>query len=152
MKSIIARFIIPIVLIVGGILFICIGFNQSKNVDTFREVKATITNIDVQYGVGEETNQYTVLVKYSVNGKQYEEPIDNYKSSYKVGDEITVKYNPENPKEVTATTKGALVLYIAVGVIAAIAGVLTLIRGLMGKSIGKVTTRTGPVEDYDLKM
>ena len=152
MKNIIARFIIPIVLIAGGILFVCIGFNQNNKVDTFKEVNATITNIDVQYGVGEETNQYTVLVKYTVNGKEYEEEIDNYKASYKVGDEITVKYNPDKPEEVTAMSKGGLALYIAIGAIAALAGVVILIRGLMGKSIGKVTTRTGPVEDYDLKM
>ncbi len=152
MKDIIARFVIPIVLIVGGILFVCIGVNQTKNVDTFKEVNATITNIDVEYGVGEETNQYTVLVKYTVNGKEYEEEIDNYKSSYSVGDEITVKYNPQKPEEITAMSKGGLIVYIAVGVVAALAGAVLLIRVFMGKSIGKVTTRTGPVEDYDLKM
>ena len=63
-----------------------------------------------------------VYVKYSVDGKNYEEELGELSGSYKEGEKMTIYYNPENPSEITQTTSLVLPIVMIVGGIAAFIG------------------------------
>ena len=75
--------------------------------------------------------EITIWVQYRVAGQAYEEPLSFTKTNLKEGDEITVRYNPDNPKEVSGASKGGAALYFAFGGLITVAGAATLVRSLV---------------------
>ena len=134
MKNRIVKLIATIIAVLGGIMFIvlgCVGISQVKN---FPEVEATVTAVEIESTVdtdGTTTETATVHVSYTVDGTEYNEVLDDSKSDMKEGDVITVRYNPEKPNKVTATTKTAGFVRIAFGTVIAIAGLAALIKHLV---------------------
>lgn len=136
MKNRVAKLIASVVAILGGILFIvlgCVGISQVKN---FPEVEATVTSVEIETTIDEDgatSETATVYVSYTVDGTEYNEILDDSNSDMKEGDKLTVRYNPEKPNKVTATTKTAGFVRIAFGAVILLAGlasaVLLFIRG-----------------------
>ena len=67
---------------------------------------------------------YKVYVKYTVDGKEYEEEL-GVLSGYKKDQKITIYYNPQDPSKITQTK--SLILPIAF----VIAGMMSLTGGIM---------------------
>ena len=131
MKNRIVKLIVSIVAVAGGILFIvlgCVGISQVKN---FPEVEATVTQVEIDTTTdadGNTSETATVHVSYTVDGTEYNEILDDSSSDMREGDVITVRYNPEKPNKVTATTKTAGFVRIAFGIVIALAGVAALVK------------------------
>ncbi len=91
-----ARALVPIgiILIVVGIILL--GFNT----DSFEKTVGAITAV-TEADFTDDQRQYDVAFTYEVNGKQYEGSFANLNGSFRVGDEITVYYDPENPEKIT---------------------------------------------------
>ncbi len=124
-----------IVLIAGGILFLVLGISGLKEIASFPQTAATVTNVEREWvpnGDGSDTEQVTIRVSYTVDGKQYEEELQNAKSSLQKGDQIQVYYDPQKPEYVSGATKGMSMLLIAFGVLcllgSVILGVKTVLR------------------------
>ncbi len=113
-----------IIALVFGIVLIVLGFVTKHKQSDYTETTATITNIETEPGAGDEADSHRVFVKYTVDGKEYNEELDNYKSSYSVGDTIKVKYNPENPSDVTSSGYFVVIILFVIG------GILTLGSGI----------------------
>jgi len=100
-------FIGSIFIILGSILVI-IGFNLMLNAYRFKteavSVKGVIVNIGVErYISGSETRTRNIVsVDYIINGVKYENTVNEYRSSMRIGDEITLYYQPDTPWVVTA--------------------------------------------------
>ena len=103
-ESMVARFCIPvgIILIVFSI-FMFISNNKTKN---YPKVEAEVSKLELyqEATTDAEGNSvdavYTVYVKYTVNGVEYEEEYGQF-SGFEVGDKKTLVYNPDNPKEIS---------------------------------------------------
>jgi hypothetical protein len=136
MKNRIVKLIASVIAVLGGILFVvlgCVGISQVKN---FPEIEATVTQVEIDTTTdsdGTTSETETVYVSYTVDGTEYNEILDDSSSNMKEGDKITVRYNPEKPNKVTATTKTAGFVRIAFGIVITLAGIaslaLLIIRG-----------------------
>ena len=119
------RFLIPagiMLLIFGIVLFVVNRQNQN-----YLKTEAVVTNsvLEQEASVDAEGNRteasYTVSVKYTVDGKEYESELGGLKE-YKAGEKMTIYYNPDDPVKITMTKSMVLPIVIIAAGIAAIAG------------------------------
>lgn len=130
MKTKVLAFITPVILIIGGLIFGGLGFLNLQQVQNYPEVQATVTRIEQELsGAGEDNDvDETVWVEYTVDGQKYEEVLQFSTTGNKVGDTITVRYNPENPKYVTGGKTMTSVIYIVLGAVFLAGGVAMCVR------------------------
>ena len=100
-----------IVLIVG----VYMTFFQSRGF-----VKATAVITDVRMDSTGESTVYYPTVEYTVNGKTYTAELDTASRSYRIGQAISVLYDPGNPSVVHDGSGFGLYLMIAGAVILAV--------------------------------
>lgn len=123
-----ARFLIPlgIILIIMSILLFVIG-NHNKN---YIKIESTVSKVEL---VKEETTDsegnteeaiYDIYVKYTVDGKEYDTELGEM-SKRKVGDKITIVYNPNNPSEISQPSSIILNICLLVG------GIVSLVGGII---------------------
>lgn len=134
-NQVIRKLIACILILVAGVVFIVFGCISFKEVKTFPEVSAVVTRVDKEIvDNGEDhSEEITAYVRYTVDGKEYNEILQNHSGNIAENDQITVRYNPEKPEYVTGATKGSGTLQLVVGIVLCIAGVtssaVTLIKG-----------------------
>ncbi|MBR1749275.1 MAG: DUF3592 domain-containing protein [Ruminococcus sp.] len=103
-------------------------FFQSSGYET---TTATIVSIkeDPDYIPDPDTEndvQYIVTAKYTVDGKEYVEPINSYDPGYKVGGNVEIKYDPSDPSKITSGFGIGIYIMISGGVILLIIIFLTV--------------------------
>ncbi|MBP5154668.1 MAG: DUF3592 domain-containing protein [Lachnospiraceae bacterium] len=112
-KSILFLFIFGVAVLALGIFLIV------NSHDEYPETTAVITRIDEFDTVdtdGSHTTEHTVYVDYTVDGKEYKNiRYGEYSIGFKVGKEITIKYNPENPAETEGANSKTAATWITVG-------------------------------------
>ena len=125
------RFSTPIFFLVLTIVLIIansiIGGSQHKD---WPSAKATITTIeeDVSYDAdNHRQTEYHVYVKYSIDGKAYDEELGYFEGGFVEGKEVEIRYNPENPREIEAADISSMLRYFKIMIpVAAVLFVLTL--------------------------
>ena len=70
--------------------------------------------------------QYIVMAKYTVDGTEYTQRLDSYDPSYKVGGEVAIKYDPNDPSKVTSGFGIGIAIMIIGAVILAVIIFLTI--------------------------
>ena len=73
--------------------------------------------------------QYDVMVRYTVDGREYSEALNSYSPSYKVGKTVKIKYNPEDPTEITSDTPALSIYVMVIGLVLVIVPILLQLRG-----------------------
>ena len=121
-KEKLIKIAITSILLIGGIMFIVTGIIKFNAVNRFPTAVAVITNIEIEEGIGDEADTYRCLVKYAVEGTCYESELDSSKSNYKVGDSVTVHYNPEKPEEITSVGYFVIAVMLGFGVLLLVVG------------------------------
>ena len=119
-----ARFFVPfgLILIIFGIILL------SLNTDSYLETVAKVTEVYETTDL-ENSTVYDTTVTYTVDGKEYTTILTELSEEYKIGDEIKIYYNPENPTEVTPTKAGMIPpIVIGVGALALVFGVLQTVK------------------------
>lgn len=92
--------IVGIGVVAGGIY----GLTNVKRID--KEYISTVAKIEnIQKFTKRSSNRrvsthYDVVVTYIVAGKQYRENLKSYSSTMKIGANIELKYNSENPSDI----------------------------------------------------
>ncbi len=130
MNNRLVKIAVSVIAVLGGILFIVLGFVGISQAKNFPEVDAVVTSVERESTVdsdGTTSETVTVFVEYTVDGKEYNEKLDDANSNVKEGDRISVRYNPEKPDKVTATTKTAGIVRIVFGIVIALAGIASLV-------------------------
>ncbi len=125
-ESQVARFLIPLglILTIFGVVVFSINMKNQNYVKT----ESTISKVELVEEEHIDANgdsvpaTYKVSVKYSVDGKDYEEELGELSGNYKEGEKMTIYYDPENPSEITQTTSLVLPIIMIVGGIAAFVG------------------------------
>lgn len=83
---------------------------------------ATILSIEKDMESVSDDDSYIVTAGYTVDGKEYTRVLDSYSPSYKVGGEVEVRYDPNDPNRITsgygigiyAMAVGAMILLLIV--------------------------------------
>ena len=140
-ESITARFFIPL-----GIILIVIGviiFGINKENQNYIKTNAIVSRMDLvrESYIDENHNEveatYNVYVKYSVDGKEYEEELGEL-SGYKENQEITIYYNPDDPVKITQTKSLVLpIVMILFGFVSFVGGIISGLNAI--KKIKKMS-------------
>ena len=120
-----ARFFIPVglILIIFGIVMLVINMknqNYIKTDSTVIDVKLT-QEAYVDNDGNQVEAEYSATVKYTVDGKDYTDTLDNV-GKHDIGDTITIYYNPSDPSQITQTKSIILPIIIIVGGLASLTG------------------------------
>lgn len=128
-ESRVARFFIPagLILFIFGIVLFVISFKTQNYI----KIESTISSVELAENAYTDSEgnyteaSYEVKVKYTVDGKEYEEDLGRF---YKrnVGDKMTIYYNPDDPTQITQT-KGMLIplIVIALGIASLVGGIIS---------------------------
>ena len=124
-----AKFLIPagLMLIIFGSIMLIINTKNSNYIET----ESTITKVILEQEAYTDTDgnfveaTYNVNLKYTVNGKEYHAQLGGV-SNYKVGEKMTIYYNPDNPNQITQTKSLLLpIIIIIAGIISFISVFIT---------------------------
>ena len=129
------KLIAALVLIAGGAIFILLGAASIKEIREFRQIPAVVSRIEREWtpnGDGTDTENATVYVTYTVDGREYTEKLQNTQANCKQGATITVLYNPKDPTEVSGATKTLAVIQFAAGGALVLAGAGVFIFKFLG--------------------
>ena len=126
--------IIFILLGVILIIFSVLSFISDKNHKDFIKIEATVSKAELvreaSYDIdgNYEDAMYKIFVKYTVDGNVYDTELgDMYEK--KVGEKITIIYNPKDPTEIAQPATMVLNIVLLVGGIASlVAGIVLIIK------------------------
>lgn len=79
--------------------------------------------------------QYIVKATYTVDGKEYTTTLNSYDPSYKVGGEVAIKYDPNNPERMTSGYGIGIAIMIIGAVLLAIIIFLTVKKKVSVKKL-----------------
>ena len=124
-ESVLARFMIPagLILTVCGIIFFYVNQQNQDYIKT----ESTVSNVELEQEAYTDADgsrveaTYTVTVKYTVDGKEYEEELNGLGKS-QVGDKMTIYYDPEDPSMITQTKSLVIPMIMILAGIAVLAG------------------------------
>ncbi len=127
------KFFFIIGLFVVGVAFIVINIIGLKQANTWPATTGEIQSIELIHEAvdSEDTDEYEVMVKYTVDGKTYESDLGVKLDDFEVGKVIDILYNPEAPEAIVLPGKAGSVIGIAIGGVAVLAAVFMLIRRLI---------------------
>lgn len=102
-----------------GLVFVVLGiigcfktFDYSNKINTV----GTVTKIEMVEGEDYDDDPYHVVyVSYTVDGKKYESQLNGYFAGYRVGKQINIYYDKDNPNNVGTKTIDAIFLIIPLG-------------------------------------
>lgn len=99
-----------------GLLFIAIGLFMYKTAKNFSDnavpTEATIVSISVIKK--DDGNDHRVDVEYYVDNMKYTNKLNYYDSSMRVGQIVTIKYLPDNPKKIIYCDSGDKIVFLMV--------------------------------------
>ncbi len=133
MKRFFVRFILPLIVIAAAVMCLMLGVKTMQRHKTFPKTDAVIAEIQKEYDSARKENDYHVFVTYTVDGQEYTEELGQYVAGYKVGKELEISYNPENPADIQAGGAGSGLIMIGLGVVAALAGIVSFVKSLLGR-------------------
>ena len=129
-SNLIRRFA-PLIAVIFGIVFIAVGAIGLKQNATFTPTTATIESIEVEYGAGDESDTYKVIVTFTVDGKTYHSDLGHLSNGDYEGKEVNIMYNPEKPEEIITAGKTGPTIAIVLGAVCALAGCVGFVRKLV---------------------
>jgi len=127
----IRAFWVALIFALAGLFFIIMGivFFVSPQDKNFEKATATITDIRSEVVVEEEV-KYVIISYQDKTGLEHTDiRLDAYDTSWNIGSQITIKYNPNDPTEVKTDTPAIvfLIMFEALGLIAFISSIFTIV-------------------------
>lgn len=101
--------VMAVIALAAGIYF---AFFQARG---FLPAESTIVSIEENGTDADNSTNYDVYVRYTVDGKEYTGLLNQYSPSYKVGDKVNVLYNPADPTDFAGASKGIAIYLIIIG-------------------------------------
>jgi len=120
------------VLVVSIVMLNVISATHPKD---WPKTTGVIQKIDHEVVYNSENSRedvYHVYVKYTVNGKAYDEELDYYTSEYREGAEVEILYDPQNPMNIAAADISTTLRYFKIAIpVSAVLMVLTAIWSVL---------------------
>lgn len=137
-----ARFFVPL-----GVILIAVGiFLLTLNTDSYLETVGKVTEV-YETRNAENSKVYDTSFTFTVDGKEYTGTFSELSEEYKVGDEIKVFYNPEDPTQTTNSKLGGIVapVMIGLGAAALVFGLLQTVKAFKKSKELDQTPKAAPV-------
>lgn len=146
-----------------GIIFLIVGIGVmvafvfiKKDTDEFmkdaKETIAEIIEIKMEYDSLNEEYDYTVYVEFKVDGKIYSGMLNEYNSSMREGDEVTIYYDPYDPQTFKSSGTGIFIyIFLLVGAIFAIIGAVLIISEIKKSKKTKELKTNGKIITAEIK-
>ena len=131
MQQFLTRFA-PLIFVLGGILVAFTAILDLWHQHTYLPAKAEIVSIDVQPGVADEPDSYSVMVLYDIDGRTYSSDLHELKSGYYEGKEIDILYDPNAPENITTQGMIGNIIAIAAGILFMGCGVVAIRKRSFG--------------------
>ncbi len=110
--------ILGVVMILGSIGFLIWSFVSTQG---YEKTTAIVTSVEFDPTVIDNdegaTENYKITIEYTVNGQKYTTDYNATEGAYSVGQQIELKYDPQNPNN---TSRGEMSLPLLIGICAAI--------------------------------
>lgn len=130
-----ARFFIPLglVLIVFGVAMFIINTKNEDYIKTEAVVSKTELvepeHTDIDGNTVEAT--YKIFVKYTVDGKEYNEELGDLPDAYRINEKMTIYYNPDDPSEITQTKSKIIpIVMIVLGCTSFVGGIVSGVNSI----------------------
>ena len=129
------KFLFIIGLFVVGVAFIVLNIIGIKQANTWPGTTGEIQSIELIHEAvdDEDTDEYEVMVKYTVDGKTYVSDLGVKLDDFEVGQVIDILYNPEAPEAIVLPGVTGSIIGIVIGVVAIIGAVIMFLMRLAGK-------------------
>ena len=116
-----------------GVFFVVAGIIGIKQANTWPATTGEIQSIELIHEAvdSEDTDEYEVMVKYTVDGKTYVSDLGDKLDDFEVGKVIDILYNPEAPEAIVLPGKGGSIIGIIVGVAAMLVAAFMLVKRLI---------------------
>ncbi|MBO4569753.1 MAG: hypothetical protein J5689_00850 [Clostridia bacterium] len=115
------------------VIFSIFAFRGVDHIKNFIKTEATVSDVvlyeDAHYDIDDNYIEatYKVFVKYNVDEVEYESEYGVF-SGYKVGDKLTICYNPDDPYEIAQPNGIALpIIILVVGIASSVGAVITCV-------------------------
>ena len=120
-----------------GLIFAVVGiallFFANSSIKTYNEKNATFietTSTVVDYKYNDDGLQ-AIIVEYVVDGQTYQKISNSYSNMPKsIGTEVSVKYNPNNPKDAIWTSDSSNIILPIFGAVFTLVGVFVVISSV----------------------
>lgn len=119
---------LALLLTVLGVVALIVGINIGRKQKSYLPVQAEITRIETDHAAGSDDTEHRVTVRYTVDGKTYEELFGYYQDSYEEGKVIDILYNPADPTQTVQANRGMTVYLKILGPVLILFGGFTFIR------------------------
>lgn len=116
--------IITSIAIIAGIIILIWGINNNIKTENYIEIEAVVVNYEENFD-----NKYHEIVEYTVDGQTYSSTsstASNIPDS--IGSTVIIKYNPDDPSEVSWDTGLSRILMPACGILFIVVGIIGSIR------------------------
>ena len=113
--------------IILGIVAVVFGIKALNTpIEKYLKTTATVSDVEIDYSYDEDnirTENHTVYVDYTIDGKEYKHILYGSDTNLKEGDMVNILYNPENPEQIaTGNEKTTGVIFLVVGAVAIVGG------------------------------
>ena len=132
--------VFALIFLAAGVFCTVTGISQLKklNEGKYVETQATITKVETitvsdSDAPGGTREEYEITVEYTLDGKKVVTLLNGTPKEFYEGMELTVLYNVDNPMDVTLPGTTGAIIMIAMGVVAALAGVVMFLKRLRGR-------------------
>lgn len=124
---------IACVLIIVSVVLLIFGIKNVNKTKSYNKTTAVITQIESDYDVAIEQYDYTVYVKYTIDGIEYENVLGSYLQGYKEGKEVEIYYSPTNPNDILAASPFTIYMSFVIAGVAFVAGIILMVRAFIKK-------------------
>ena len=140
-KTMIQRVLVPILFLLGGIVFLVMGCIRLHQKQRYVKTTGEITKIESYYTEnaepdGGQIQTYDVTVQFTVNGTTYTAQLDEYRASFEEGGTVDILYDPDAPEKIMYGSTMVTVLQFGLGAVFAISGAFGCIRNLFRRRVG----------------
>ena len=115
----IIKAIAPVLFLAFGVIMAVFSRNDLKKMETYPQTTAVIDDIFDERGA-DDTLEHHVIVHYTIDGKAYSTELNEYKASFRIGDEVTVSYNPDDAREILSYSPTTAKILFAAGIAVAV--------------------------------
>ncbi len=123
------QFLIPGVIVLLGAVTLVFGFIRLHNYNTFTDTTAEVMAVNSYYDTDDSLHR-DIYVRYTVDGETFDELLDESGSGYRKGQIVNIRYNPDNPAEITSGKISGSILTIAFGLVVVLVGAFTFVKSL----------------------
>lgn len=140
-KTMIQRVLVPILFLLGGIVFLMMGCIRLYQKQRYVKTTAEITKIESYYTENADpelgqTLTYDVTVQFTANGTTYTAELDEYRASFEEGGTVEILYDPDAPEKIMYGSTMVTVIQFGLGTLFAISGAIGCIRNFVRRRAG----------------